>query len=361
MMNRRVITCAVTVVVLVGGLLWYLHRTAGDNESEAKPTARVTLAQLQAGPIAQTVQAYGVVESAPGTEQVIPAPFDCLVRAVHVTTGTPVSPGDVLLEISPSPDSQLLLETARSALVVAEKTLSATQERFDLKLATSQDLIVAQQAEADARARADSLKHRGLGQDGVIRALAPGVVARVDATRGSQILMGAPMVTVATAQGREARLGVEGADRLLVSRNQLATLTSSERPDPVAVDSRVRSVGAALDVATGSLEVRVPVPATAALLLGEHVRGSIEVALHPAALVVPRSAVLPDGEAQVLFTVKDHKAVRHEVRLGIANADRLEVLAKDLKAGDAIVVSGNYELTDGMAVEIETPGTDPPP
>ncbi len=360
-MNRRVIAIAVAVVALVGGLLWYLHRTAGEDQSEAKPTARVTLVQLQAGPIAQTLQAYGVVESAPGTDQVIPAPFDCLIRDVHVTAGTQVAPGDVLLEISPSPDSQLLLDMARSALVVAEKTLSATQERFDLKLATNQELIVARQAEADARARVDSLQHRGLGRDGLIRAQTAGVISRIEATRGSQLLLGAPMVTVATAQGREARLGVEGGDRMLVLRNQPVTLTSSERLDPVAVDSRVRSVGAALDAASGSLDVRVPVPATAALMLGEHVRASIQVALHPAALIVPRNAVLPDGETQVLFTVKDHKAVRHEVRLGIANADRLEVVADGLKAGDAVVVSGNYELTDGMAVEVETPGADPPP
>jgi len=360
-MNRRVIAFAVALVALVGGLLWYLFRTAGENESETKPTARVTLVPLQAGPIAQTLQAYGVVESAPGTDQVIPAPFDCLVRDVHVTAGTKVAPGDLLLEISPSPDSRLLLDTALSALVVAEKTLSATQERFDLKLATSQDLIVAQQAQADARGRLESLQSRGLGRDGMIRVLAPGVVARVDATRGSQILMGAPMVTIATTQGREARLGVEGGDRLLVSRNQPATLSSSERADPTCVHSPLRSVGAALDAATGSLDVRVPVPATAALMLGEHVRASIQVALHPAALTVPRNAVLPDGGAQVLFTVMDRKAVRHEVRLGIANADRLEVMANGLKAGDAVVVSGNYELTDGMVVEVETPGADPPP
>jgi RND family efflux transporter MFP subunit len=360
-MNRRVIAFSVAAVALLGSLLWYLHRSAGDEESEAKPTARVTVVPLVAGSIAQTLQAYGVVESAPGTDQVIPAPYDCLVRDVHVTAGTPVAAGDVLLEISPSPDSQLLLDTARGALVVAEKTLSATQERFDLKLATNQELVVARQAEADARARVVSLQARGLGRDGTIRATTAGVVGRIEVTRGSQFLMGAPMVTVATAQGREARLGVEGGDRLLVARNQPATLASSERTDPVSVDSHVRSVGAALDAASGSLEVRVPVPATAALLLGEHVRATIQVALHPTALIVPRNAVLPDGEAQVLYTVSDNKAVRHEVKLGIANADRLEVLAAGLKAGDAVVASGNYELADGMAVQVEKPGTDPPP
>jgi RND family efflux transporter MFP subunit len=360
-MNRRAQIIAVAVVILVAGLLWYLHRSPADDTAEVKPTARVTLVPLEVGPIEQNLESFGVIESAPGSEQVVPAPFDCLVRNVHVTVGAPVAAGDVLLEISPSPDSLLLLEAARNAQAVAKNALSAAQERFDLKLATSQDLSVAQQAESDAHAKLESLQARGLGRDGMIRATSAGVVARVDATRGSQLLMGAPLVTVATAQGLEARLAVESGDRTLVARNQPATLTSTERTESISAESQVRSVGASLDAATGSLDVRVPVPETAKLMLGEHVRALIRVALHPTALLVPRSAVLPDGDAQVLYTVKDHKAVRHELKLGIANGDRLEVLAEDLKVGDAVVASGNYELTDGMAVGVDTPGTEAPP
>ncbi len=359
-MNRRVLAVAVAIVVLAGAAFWYLHQSTGE-EGEAKPTARVTLAALEVGPIAQTLEAYGVIDSAPGTDQLIPAPFDVLVRDVHVSVGTRVAPGDVLLEISASPDSQLLLETARSALVVAEKTLSATQERSDLKLATNQELIVARQGEADARARLESFKARGLGGEGLIRSPTAGIVTRVDATRGSQLLSGAALVTVARTQGREARLGIEGGDRLLVEPGQSATLTSSERSDPSSVASQVRSVGAALDATSGSLEVRVPVPGAAPLMLGEHVRALIQVGLHATALTVPRSAVLPEGEAQVLYTVKDYKAVRHEVRLGISSAERVEVFGPGLKAGDPVVVSGNYELTDGMDVTAETSSADPPP
>src|SRR5258708_39898963 len=111
----------------------------------------------------------------------------------------------------------------------------------------------------------------------------------------------------------------------------------------------------------GPQTVLIAVPEGDRLRLGEHVRATIQGALHPTALIVPRNAVLPDGDAQVLYTVKDTKAVRHEVKLGITSADRVEVLAEGLKQGDAVVVSGNYELADGMAVQIEKPGTDPPP
>jgi multidrug efflux pump subunit AcrA (membrane-fusion protein) len=81
------------------------------------------------------------------------------------------------------------------------------------------------------------------------------------------------------------------------------------------------------------------------------VQGAIEVE-RKSALAAPRSAVLPDGDKQVLFTVKDSKAARHEVTVGIAGDDAVEVIAKDLHAGDQAVTVGNYELEDGMAVQL---------
>jgi hypothetical protein len=87
-------------------------------------------------------------------------------------------------------------------------------------------------------------------------------------------------------------------------------------------------------------------------MLGEHVRAVIEVRKKESALVVPRSAVLPDEDnKQVLFTVKAGKAVRHEVDVGITAGDLVEVTASGLNAGDAVVTLGNYELTDGMSIQ----------
>jgi multidrug efflux pump subunit AcrA (membrane-fusion protein) len=129
------------------------------------------------------------------------------------------------------------------------------------------------------------------------------------------------------------------------------TLVSVNRADSEKVSSTVRSVGQGFDSTTGAAEIRVPLPAGASLHLGEHVQASIAVEKKEEALVAPRSAVLPDGNAHVLFTVKNGRAVRHEVTLGIASGDLVEVNGAGLRAGDIVVVLGNYELTDGMMVQ----------
>ena len=350
-MNRRLLLS--TAVVLGATGLWWLLRSTGADSAETKPTAHVTVTTLKVAAIAQSLEAFGVVESAPGAERISAAPFDCVISAVRVEPGAHVAAGDVLLEIAPSADAGLSLESARSAQLVAEKALTAAQERFDLKLGTDQDLNLARQSATDARARLKSLEARGLASAGKIRASGEGVVSKIDATRGSLVLMGAPLVAIATVAGLEARLSVEGNARAQLAKNQAVTLSSADSNDSLPVAARVRTVGAVLNPTSGSLDVRVPVPLDAPLMLGEHVRALIEVRQKNAALVVARSAVLPDEGAQVLFTVNDGKAVRHEVAIGIETNDELEVSAPDLAAGALIVTTGNYELTDGMAVQVD--------
>jgi RND family efflux transporter MFP subunit len=281
------------------------------------------------------------------------APYDCVIRQIFVGVGTPVAAGDTLMEIEPTNDAKLALDSARGALALATKALAATQERYDLKLATNQDLLAAQQAEQDARLRAASFEARGLGGDGRITAAAAGIVSKLELTAGALAPLGTPLVAVAGGGKLEARLGIEPANLGLVIAGQRVVLVSANRADPARISSRVRSIGEGLDPTTGAAEVRVPVPAGAPLLLGEHVQASIEVQKKENALVAPRSAVLPDGDQQVLFTVKNGLAERHEVKLGITAGDLVEVAGANLHAGDLVVGLGNYELTDGMAIQPE--------
>jgi membrane fusion protein, multidrug efflux system len=66
--------------------------------------------------------------------------------------------------------------------------------------------------------------------------------------------------------------------------------------------------------------------------------------------VVPREAVLADEGGYALYTIEHDRAVRHTVALGFQNAGRVAVHGHDLEEGQRVVVVGNYELENGMAV-----------
>jgi membrane fusion protein (multidrug efflux system) len=100
------------------------------------------------------------------------------------------------------------------------------------------------------------------------------------------------------------------------------------------------------------VDVFVSLPSAANFLLGESVVGNISVA-RARGLLVPRAAILPAGRAYTLFTIQNGHAVRHLVAVGLRNTKEVEVKGANLRAGEPVVVLGNYELKDGMAVRVE--------
>lgn len=347
---KKVLIFLLIAGVLAAAWFWFKQPSADTAAETKQPAAQVETTLLKTQTIAQTLDAFGVVTAAPSGDQVIVAAFDCLVGKVVVVPGTRVAAGDELLEITPTPDAKLQFDAARSMLVLATKTLVATQERYDLKLANSTELLSAQQAEQDARLKVASFESRGLGTDGKIVAPAAGVVSKLELSSGTLVSAGTILVTVTTEAQLEVRLGVEATDVPQIIVGQSVSLVSANRSDAKPIISKIRVVGGALDVITGAAELRVPVPAGALLMLGEHVRAAIELRKKEA-LVVPRSAVLPDDGKLVLYTVKNNRAVRHEVATGITTSDLVEVNGSDLHEGDSIVTLGNYELADGMAIQ----------
>ncbi len=348
---KKILFIFLLVAIGLGVWFWQTHHgEPADAAAEPVATASVETTPLVEREIAQTLETFGVIGASPSGEHVAAATFDGIVSRVAVRLGSRVAVGDVLLELAPSPDAQLALASARSGASLAEKTLTDTQRRFDLNLATQPELQAAQQAADEAKLKAASLEARGAGGDGRMRATVAGVVSKLDATAGAWVNAGAALATVIDEEALEVRLGLEAADVARVAPGQTVKFESVNRPDAGEVSSKVREVGRIVDPATGAMEANAAVPPGASWLPGEHVRATIELT-RKTALVAPRRALLPKEGHQVLFTVKDGKAIRHEVQVGVAAGDFVEVGGVGLRAGDAVVTRGNYELEDGMAVQ----------
>ncbi|HLN84810.1 MAG TPA: hypothetical protein VK200_00060, partial [Candidatus Limnocylindrales bacterium] len=149
-----------------------------------------------------------------------------------------------------------------------------------------------------------------------------------------------------------ARLGVEAEVVQRVKQGQEVALTQVNRSGSEKIIGRVRRISRAADPTTRLVQIFVDVPASGNFLLSEYVAGKIAVA-SAEGLVVPRSAVLPEEDHYVLFTVDSNRAKEHHVQVALQNDREIEVIAPDLHAGDLAVILGNYELKDGMTVSVE--------
>ena len=91
--------------------------------------------------------------------------------------------------------------------------------------------------------------------------------------------------------------------------------------------------------------------------LREGMYGSVAIVLDPAsdkALTIPsRSLIHQDGKGRgALYVVRDGKIARQDVRIGKDNGVSVEVL-DGIKADDAVVVSYNGSISEGLAVKTE--------
>jgi RND family efflux transporter MFP subunit len=72
-----------------------------------------------------------------------------------------------------------------------------------------------------------------------------------------------------------------------------------------------------------------------------------------AAVLVPKAAVRTENDQAFVFVVDGNLAERRAVKTGVADGDRLEVVA-GLRSGERVAVPVPANLKDGMRVSVET-------
>jgi len=348
MMKKKALVCMLFALALVrvfamGGV------SAAEQDS---PSVLVETAVARTQVVTESLTAYGVLEPDPDQVVSLSLPHAGLINRVWVRLGQRVKSGDQLLEVITAPDARMQYLQAQSLVDYARRELERQQRLQSEQLATRSQVDSANKSLVDAQAALKALELRGMDKAEVtLRAPMDGVITRLDVSQGQRVQADSTALLIAAEQRLIARLGVEPEDLVKVEAGSPVTLTSIFVPD-VRIDTTVREVHAMIDPATQLVEVLAEIPAdrTEQLVLGSRIVGLIQLQSSPA-VVVPRSAVLGEPGDRYVFTVHENRARRVAVQTGIETADLIAVKGA-LRPGDAVVVTGNYELQDGMAVRM---------
>lgn len=107
---------------------------------------------------------------------------------------------------------------------------------------------------------------------------------------------------------------------------------------------RVILVSSVVDPETRTIKVRTEVPNPNGRLKPDMFANvQIIIDVNHSAISVPQSAVLDDGGQKVVFVASPNGSEKRVVSVGIQSDDRIEI-RDGLKAGDKVVVKGNYLL-----------------
>src|SRR6266550_5128268 len=353
-MNKKRIIIGAIALVVIAALVWVAQRFGvGKEEKAPGPVAQVQIARVARKMITEKLIVYGSVIAQPGKTHSVSVAFETRVRHILVAPGQFVRESDPLIEIELSPAAQVQFQQAKNAAEAARKELKQAQERFNLKLATNQELSAAEKTARDAEVQLATLQRAAAGGDNRIHADMAGVIAKVGVQDGQIVAAGSPLIEIVAESEIEVKLGLEPEDLSAAQEGAPIIIFPVNDPTAAKVEGAIRLVTRRVDPATRLIDVYVALPEGTKLLLDQYVRGEIQ-RIEKDALVVPRSAVLPNESREFeVFTVTNNRAKKHTVKIGAENSQEMQVIADDLHEGDPVVTVGNYELEDGMSVEIK--------
>lgn len=310
------------------------------------------------------------------------------VVEVLVEEGMPVTQGQVLARLDPS--------TASSELRLAESQVTSMQSameetrvriaeaRVDLRRAESlTEQKIGTQAEADrAKAQLDALRARLDAQaaelevtrrraalsrqnasENVIVAPFDGVVISKNAQAGEMI---SPMssggftrtgiCTIVDMNSLEIEVDVSEAyiNRVHPSQKVIATLDAY--PD-WQIPAHVIAVVPAADRQKATVRVRIAIDEKDPRILPDmgarvaFVEGSDQPLRRAEVVIVPRAAVVRDGETDIVFVVRDGTAERRAVRVASTDDDAARIEA-GVTAGEQVALNPGDDVSDGARVRI---------
>ncbi|MGV2287906.1 efflux RND transporter periplasmic adaptor subunit [Trinickia sp. YCB016] len=327
---------------------------APDSAVVAVQTVRV-----ERSAIAQPVRAYGIVAASSSSVTTVNLPYVARISQLRVQPGQAVTRGTPLAVVEADPSAVLAATQAKSALTLAQGELGRTQSLYDKGLATQSQLAAAKKALLDAQQalRAQDLMGVAAGSKTIVAPF-DAVVLQVSVAPGDQVQAGAPLMQLsASASSKDARpnvmLGIEPSDVAAVHVGDTITLHGlSTALAKSSVTGRVVMVGASVDAQSQLVNIGASVPVNqTAFIPGTRVAADIAT-LAGTHWIVPRSAVLKDDKGEYVYQITpNHKARRVSVATKIEDGDHYGVDGT-LDPSQPLVVSGNYELKDGMAVQL---------
>ena len=197
----------------------------------------------------------------------------------------------------------------------------------------------------------DILKDLEAAADG-IRADFDGIITSIDTAEDLRVQTGLKLLTLESSDDIAVKFNVNKYDIDALSEGQEATVNIRSKTYTGKVSRIDRMTGrGGSDASNVGVEVKLDEPDDD-IILGLETKALISTAALSDVLTVPTDALNEEAEGTFVFILRDGKAVKMPVEIGVRNEDNVEVIS-GLNEGDTAVWNDTQELTDGMNIKVE--------
>ena len=379
--GRKLAVIIVLCLLVVGGLVWLARSRAAGADKKGPGAGRMELPPVPvvAGTVVQkdvpiylggigTVQAFNTVT--------IHARVDGQVQKIAFTEGQDVHAGDLLAQIDPDPYRTAMEQTAakkgqdEAQLANARLDLKryadmlanegVTQQQYD----TQKSLVTQLEATVNAdQAAIESAKVQLAyttivspidGRTG-IRQVDAGNIVHANDANGLVVITQLKPISVVFILPEQTLPSIQ--EQAQVSGPDLPVVAVSQDNTTILGEGKLAVIDNQIDSASATIKLKATFP-------NQFVNARLLLTVRKGSVVVPDSVIQRGPEGTFVFVIKDDQTVevrpvKVAARSGAQIGQGETVIEDGLKAGERIVVDGQYKLQQGSRVKMADAGAKP--
>lgn len=366
-----------SAAVLLGlSVLTALNACSKGDKASAAETAKTET--MVVGPENITVAANGSIMTGPSISGTLEPDREAVLRAqvsgsvlqTYADQGQAVNAGAVLARIDASgiqdayTSARAGLVSARNAADVAAKDLARNEKLLAAGAIAERDIDQSRRASIAAQAALEDANSRLATAEKAYRSTtvtAPfsGVVSERPVSAGDVVQPGTALFTVVDPSSMRLEASVPAEQLASIRIGVPVNFTVSGYPGRQFV-GRITRINPTADPTTRQVRIYVSIPNEGrALVGGLFANGRMSTATKMG-LVVPQSAVDVRGSIPSVMRVKQGKAEKVQVQIGLTDktSETIEVLS-GLQPGDTLLLGAALGITPGTLVRIAAPTASP--
>jgi RND family efflux transporter MFP subunit len=315
---------------------------APRGNSSHLPTAAVRVQTVQSKSHVITEEVVGTVRAK--LHATLEAKLSGRIDKMPVALGQRVKVGELVARLDVG-EMNARLEQAEAALEQAERDWKRSSSLFEQQAVTRAERDAAESRHRVAKGAVMEAK----AMLGYVEVVAPfdGVVTKKWADVGDLAAPGKPLISIEDPTALRLEADIPQAIAAQIRRDARLAV----RMDGLSgeFNGTISEIAPSADSVSRTVQVKVDLPVQPGLSSGQFARLLVPVG-EGDSLRIPASAVLQRGQLEMVFTVANQHAQMRLVRTGKRDGDQVEVLS-GLHPGDAVVIDGASQLTDGQPVE----------
>ena len=318
-------------------------RMAGMFQRGAIPVKADT---VKVGPISAYILTNTTLEAQRQVD--IVARVNGIVKSIRAEEGDEVRRNQVLARLDET-ELRLNLQRAKAQLENNRRLFERAKEMFAKNLISKEEYDNAQFQYETSKSQYESARVQL--EYATIRAPVDGIITARNVEVGDYVTVNRVVYSMADYDTLFARIHIPEKDIVKIHPGQEAKIRVEAFPGR-AFRGRVKIISPVVDPTSGTVKVTVEiVRGRSPLLPGMFASVYIVTETHPNAVIIPKKALILESETDRVFVYDNGVARLRDIKVGLSEGDKLEVL-EGLKPGELVITVGQEGLRDGAAVRL---------